>query len=628
MTDCPSCGRYVGPYDACPYCGARLSGRVRIRAVKIVAILCATVGLAVLWFLATRSRVPLVQVEKIGATMNMAYVRLAGRCIGTPSYDPDSGYLSFWIDDGSGEIRVASYRAETDRIIELGRIPALGDQVDVAGTVRVRDDVPALVINAPEHLDVVRAVPSDRVVRDIGVDDQFQRVRIRGQVREVRQPYSGLTLITVHDGTGSVPVVVSHDLVALSGPSPAFAPGQSVEVVAAVSVYRDEPQLVPASTADILSLPNPVPIADEVSIGQVSVSDVGNLVVVRGTVTEQEAFSSGIKLTLDDGTGHLTVVLWQSVHAGVVGTVAPEMGMELQVLGEVDVYRGELEIVPQLAADVQILGAMSDPPYAPDPTLEGTSVPVRAQTSTATPRTTATALPTGVPQSTPGATAGPSTTPAAPPVPAPTPTPTSTIEPQVFSIGAVTADRTGEEVTIEGDVVAAASFSSGFKFTLSDGTGELVLLMWHEVYDSCWDAEQINLGARLRATGKVALYDGELQLQPNFGGDVKAISGASPWAPQTDIGSLGGGDVGQRVMIEGHVIRVEGLEGAVKVFLGDETGEVVVFLWRNVLDRVAQSAGLGTVGTRVRVIGTLEVYRSNLEVIPALPVDVIVLAVP
>lgn len=628
MTDCPSCGRYVGPYDACPYCGARLSGRVRIRAVKIVAILCATVGLAVLWFLATRSRVPLVQVEKIGATMNMAYVRLAGRCIGTPSYDPDSGYLSFWIDDGSGEIRVASYRAETDRIIELGRIPALGDQVDVAGTVRVRDDVPALVINAPEHLDVVRAVPSDRVVRDIGVDDQFQRVRIRGQVREVRQPYSGLTLITVHDGTGSVPVVVSHDLVALSGPSPAFAPGQSVEVVAAVSVYRDEPQLVPASTADILSLPNPVPIADEVSIGQVSVSDVGNLVVVRGTVTEQEAFSSGIKLTLDDGTGHLTVVLWQSVHAGVVGTVAPEMGMELQVLGEVDVYRGELEIVPQLAADVQILGAMSDPPYAPDPTLEGTSVPVRAQTSTATPRTTATALPTGVPQSTPGATAGPSTTPAAPPVPAPTPTPTSTIEPQVFSIGAVTADRTGEEVTIEGDVVAAASFSSGFKFTLSDGTGELVLLMWHEVYDSCWDAEQINLGARLRATGKVALYDGELQLQPNFGGDVKAISRASPWAPQTDIGSLGGGDVGQRVMIEGHVIRVEGLEGAVKVFLGDETGEVVVFLWRNVLDRVAQSAGLGTVGTRVRVIGTLEVYRSNLEVIPALPVDVIVLAVP
>ena len=628
MTDCPSCGRYVGPYDACPYCGARLSGRVRIRAVKIVAILCATVGLAVLWFLATRSRVPLVQVEKIGATMNMAYVRLAGRCIGTPSYDPDSGYLSFWIDDGSGEIRVASYRAETDRIIELGRIPALGDQVDVAGTVRVRDDVPALVINAPEHLDVVRAVPSDRVVRDIGVDDQFQRVRIRGQVREVRQPYSGLTLITVHDGTGSVPVVVSHDLVALSGPSPAFAPGQSVEVVAAVSVYRDEPQLVPASTADILSLPNPVPIADEVSIGQVSVSDVGNLVVVRGTVTEQEAFSSGIKLTLDDGTGHLTVVLWQSVHAGVVGTVAPEMGMELQVLGEVDVYRGELEIVPQLAADVQILGAMSDPPYAPDPTLEGTSVPVRAQTSTATPRTTATALPTGVPQSTPGATAGPSTTPAAPPVPAPTPAPTSTIEPQVFSIGAVTADRTGEEVTIEGDVVAAASFSSGFKFTLSDGTGELVLLMWHEVYDSCWDAEQINLGARLRATGKVALYDGELQLQPNFGGDVKAISGASPWAPQTDIGSLGGGDVGQRVMIEGHVIRVEGLEGAVKVFLGDETGEVVVFLWRNVLDRVAQSAGLGTVGTRVRVIGTLEVYRSNLEVIPALPVDVIVLAVP
>jgi DNA/RNA endonuclease YhcR with UshA esterase domain len=80
-------------------------------------------------------------------------------------------------------------------------------------------------------------------------------------------------------------------------------------------------------------------------------------------------------------------------------------------------------------------------------------------------------------------------------------------------------------------------------------------------------------------------------------------------------------------MVEGRVVRVEGLESAVKVFLADETGEIVVFLWRNVLDRVTRNVGLGTPGSRVRVVGTLNIYRSNLELEPALPSEVTVIEV-
>jgi DNA/RNA endonuclease YhcR with UshA esterase domain len=81
-------------------------------------------------------------------------------------------------------------------------------------------------------------------------------------------------------------------------------------------------------------------------------------------------------------------------------------------------------------------------------------------------------------------------------------------------------------------------------------------------------------------------------------------------------------------MIEGRVIRVEGGSAWVKVFVGDDTGEVVVFVWRTVLDRIADNSGLGVEGTRVRVVGTLELYRSNLQVVPALPNDVVVLGTP
>ena len=199
---------------------------------------------------------------------------------------------------------------------------------------------------------------------------------------------------------------------------------------------------------------------------------------------------------------------------------------------------------------------------------------------------------------------------------------------ELTPIEAITAGRSGEEVTVEGTVVSAASFSAGFKFTLDDGTGQIVLLMWHNVYDNCWDAANINLGAKVQATGEIGQYEGELQIEPGFGGDVKAIEGTAAWATPREICSLTGDDEGQRVMIEGQVIRVEGLSSAVKVFVGDGTGETLVFVWRNVLDRIADNTALGTPGSRVRVVGTVEVYKGNLEVVPALPNDVTMLGMP
>jgi hypothetical protein len=226
MSHCPSCGRYVGPYPACPYCGARLSGRISLRIVKSTAILLATVGLAILWFAATRAEVPLVQIGQAGATMNMAYVRLQGHCTRAPSYDAKNETLSFWIEDDTGEMRVSAYRAETRQIIEGNRVPAPGDLVEVAGTLRVREDFPSLTVDVPEQLQITRAEPVDRAIGTIGPEDEYLRVRVRGQVHSVQEPYEGLTLITVRDGSGSIPVAVSADLVALNdGPPPPPNPG-------------------------------------------------------------------------------------------------------------------------------------------------------------------------------------------------------------------------------------------------------------------------------------------------------------------------------------------------------------------------------------------------------------------
>jgi DNA/RNA endonuclease YhcR with UshA esterase domain len=311
MSQCPSCGRHTGPYEACPYCGARSTGRTPIRIVKIAAILLATVGLVALWFAATRAEVPLIQIGQAGATMNMAYVRIQGRCTREPSYDPASDYLSFWLADETGEIRVSAYRAETREIIAQGLVPGLGDQVEVAGTLRVREDFLALTINVPDQLTVTRAEP---VALDIGAivpDDLYMRVRVQGQIDSVFEPYEGLLLVTVRDQTGEIPIAVSEDLVALSGETPKLSAGQSVEVVAAVSVYGDTPQLVPASLADIVVVDRGLGMIIEKPIGELTSEDEGQLATVRGTIIEVNQFSSGVKYTLDDGTGTIVVLLWQ-----------------------------------------------------------------------------------------------------------------------------------------------------------------------------------------------------------------------------------------------------------------------------------------------------------------------------
>ncbi len=251
---------------------------------------------------------------------------------------------------------------------------------------------------------------------------------------------------------------------------------------------------------------------------------------------------------------------------------------------------------------------LSLPPTRPPatPTVAPSPTPIPpTPTLTPTPRPSPTALPSPTPE--------PSPTPA-PPTPTPIPT---------VPIGGL-AERTGQEVTVEGRVVAVASFSKGFKFTLDDGTGQVVLLMWLNVYDDCRDARKINLGARVRATGTVQTYEGQLQIAPQWGRQVKALQAAAPSAPAHQIASITAADQGQRVMIEGTVARIEKSESNVRLFVNDGSGEMLVLLWPNIYDRIPNRERLDTPGTPVQVVGEVKIYRGTLEVIPVLPYDVVV----
>lgn len=429
-------------------------GRTSIRLVKLAVVLLTTVGLTSLWYVATQTEIPTVAIGQVGATMNLAYVRLVGRCSRSPSYNPRSGTLSFWITDDSGEMRVSSYGAETRGIIEARRVPALGDEIAVTGTLRVAEDFSTLTIDLWEHLAISRADPVDQAIGRIELEDQYQRVRVRGQVRQVRQPYQGLTLVTLRDVSGAIDVAVSEDLVALSGVTPTIGVGNSLEVVAAVSHYGDTPQLVPASSADMVQLDDSVSIASEQFIGDLSRRGIGCWFAVSGTVTRVERFSSGSKLILDDGTGAITMLLWQDVYDALLEDLGDALwarvGAELEAQGCLREYRGELELVPDLPMDVEVLAV----PAAPGLT----------------------------------------------------------------SIGALTAEDVGRWVTLRGTLENLEPFSAGVKALLSDDSGVIVLLLWQEVYDVLPVADKLGPGARVEVTGKIDWYRGDLEIVPEMDG--------------------------------------------------------------------------------------------------------------
>ncbi|MGQ9521646.1 MAG: OB-fold nucleic acid binding domain-containing protein [Anaerolineae bacterium] len=245
---------------------------------------------------------------------------------------------------------------------------------------------------------------------------------------------------------------------------------------------------------------------------------------------------------------------------------------------------------------------------------------------TRTPAPTATPSPTPIPPTpTPTLTPRPSptATPSPTPEPSPTPAPPTPTPIPIVPIGRL-GERMGEEVTIEGQVIATASFSKGFKFTLDDGTGQVVLLMWLNVYDDCRDARRINLGARVRATGTVQTYEGQWQIEPQWGRQVKALQAAAPSAPARQIASITQADEGQRVLIEGTVSRIEKGESNVRLFVNDGSGEILVLLWPNIYQRIPDRERLDASGTLVQVAGIVQIYKGTLEVVPALPYDVVV----
>ncbi|MBN1888427.1 MAG: exodeoxyribonuclease VII large subunit [Thermoflexales bacterium] len=600
---CPSCGRHTGPYEACPYCGARLVPRISLRVFRYGSLLVALAGLAVLWFFSHRSAAPTVKIGQAQATMNFAYVRVVGHVTRSPSYDPASAYLSFWIEDDSGQMLVSSYRGTTQELVQAGRVPDVGDEISLEGTLRIRDESPSLTLASAETLRVLHPQPAEREIGDITTSDALAAVTVRGQVRQIETPYEGLTLITLRDSSGAIDVAVSRSTAALMDAEgvPELTPGDSVELSGAVTLYENTPQITLTTYGHLLKLDEPLEIAP---LRQVRDLTAGRYARVEGELIQLKPFSAGVKLTLDDGSGRVSVLVWNDVYTALDSRADFVEGAIVSVQGQVTHYRGELELVADAPADLELVWKSA-----------------AAQA------------------------------------------------PQQMPIGAITAAERGRTVSVSGVVLESRRLLTGLRLLLGDETGQIMLLLWDDVLSQAPDRDRLGVGARLNVQARVDIYRDELELIPRQGTDlivsapVELAQAAPPTAatpgpegagakpvptptltltpvPPTAtaspeptaralpaaiaIGAASRDRLGQTLTVQGRVVDVTSSSAGVKFYLDDGSGRIDLFVSSGVYRYVKGRAGL-RLGAQVLASGELAEYKGALEIVPRLGENVFVL---
>ncbi len=92
----------------------------------------------------------------------------------------------------------------------------------------------------------------------------------------------------------------------------------------------------------------------------------GKFVTVEGSITGLRKFKSGMRYTLDDGTGKVTLVLFDRELRQVPKRDQLSDGAKVNVTGKVDFFKEEAQIVPMRGTDVVVI--------APAPVISPTAI--------------------------------------------------------------------------------------------------------------------------------------------------------------------------------------------------------------------------------------------------------------
>ena len=155
---CPACERFIGPLDVCPFCDCPSERQAGLLFLRLLAILLAVGGLALLALAVRQREPPAITVASIRPSMNFARVLVSGSVVTAPrSGRTRSGetWYGLTVEDGTGRIRLSAFGETADTLLARWPSPALstGTPVRAEGWLTVRaGQMPSLQLRDPDHL--------------------------------------------------------------------------------------------------------------------------------------------------------------------------------------------------------------------------------------------------------------------------------------------------------------------------------------------------------------------------------------------------------------------------------------------------------------------------------------------
>jgi DNA/RNA endonuclease YhcR with UshA esterase domain len=521
---------------------------------------------------------------------------------------PFSAGIKFRLDDGSGKVTLLLWQdlydslAERDALAEGAMIRVQGQVAEYRGELEIMPETPSdvTVLIFAEQPSRAQSVV-ERELGDLTADDVGLVVAVEGVLQSLRSFSAGVKGTLAGD-TGMVTLLLWQDVYDGLAEPATLTPGAVLRVEGEVSEYKGELEVIPQSSADVMVVGKVELPSQERAVGQITADDVGQTVQVAARIVEVIPFSKGTKYVLDDGRASIILLLWQNIYDQLDDPDALSVGAQVSVRGEIAEYEGELEIIPQVPADVAVTsaGETETPTPTVQPTVEATTTPEPTTEPTATPATEPTAEPT--------------------PSPTSPPTPTSIPAVEIRSIGGITTADVGSTLSIaQAGIADVIYFSRGVKYTLIDGSGSIILLVWQNVVEEIDDRYDLVPGSQVEVTGQIDEYQGDLEIVPQAGSDVVLLApGERLPIEERSVGDVSVSDEGRIFVVEGTVARTESNKW-LKAWLNDGTGEIIVFVPERAVEYLP--AGIGA-GVRLRVIGAVDIYQGELEIIPLAAADV------
>jgi DNA/RNA endonuclease YhcR with UshA esterase domain len=490
----------------------------------------------VLWSVACRGETSLIQVQDVDGESAREPVRIQGVVTRYPDYDPLTERLKFWLDDGTGTVLVILPPNESRALIDRGQVPTIGDRVSAEGTIRAETtkawgDFVSFTVGEQAHLVVEASVPVESLIADAAASAAYSKVVVQGLVREIWQSYEGVTVLRVQDGSGEIDIVYGQDLVWISGKPTTVLPGDAISARGAVTTHDGRVQIVLDTASGLSRLPvpalQPTPLhATVVTLDPTATLDAGPISPTSTALASVRRPPPTISVSPT-----VMVTLAPDVHADSLrgseadgasvtdGMQRLETGLLFEIdLGSSVTIEGRIERATLLSAGcksvvndgsgpavVWVPNALYEQLVDPEGWNVGAVVRVTGQVSEYKGELEV------VPQTPDAIVIVQRAFPAAAP------------DVVVGSLSVADLDR---RVTVEGVVVALNPFSAGIKCVLDDGGGQVNLLLWQNVLEAFGDRKALAVGARIRASGWVQEYRGNLEVVPGLAHDVVVVEGA------------------------------------------------------------------------------------------------------